>query len=137
MNKAQILQTFMNDIWNDKKVDLVNKYVHPQYTIHLDHADPWEGKTLDHETFKERLQFSFNSFPDIHFEITSLIPEEHHIAINWIMTGTNTGSIGPYPPTGKSIRTKGMTIYHFQDNLINGHTQVFDRMTVMKQLGFG
>lgn len=44
--------------------------------------------------------------------------------------------IGGHPPTKKSISTKGMTIYHFKDNLINGHTQVFDRITVMKQLGF-
>ena len=44
--------------------------------------------------------------------------------------------IGEYPPTKKTINTKGLTIYHFKDNLINGHIQVFDRVTVMKQLVF-
>ena len=126
----------MEDIWNKKQFDLVEKYVHPEYTIHLDTTDPWEGKTLSHAEFKERLNFSFDSFPDMHFEITSAIPEDNHVAITWILTGTNLGNIGPYPPTKKAIKTKGMTIYHFQDNLISGHTQVFDRITVMKQLGF-
>ena len=85
----------MTEIWNKKNFDKVEQYVHPEYTIHLDTTDPWEGKTLSHSEFEERLNFSF-----------------------------------------KSINTKGLTIYHFKDNLINGHTQVFDRITVMKQLGF-
>lgn len=134
--KEIFLREFMDEIWNKKQVDKIEKYVHPEYTIHLDTADPWEGKTLSHSEFKERLNFSFNSFPDINFEITASIDEEDYVAINWILTGTNLGTIGPNAPTKRSINTKGITIYHFKDHLINGHTQVFDRVTVMRQLGF-
>ena len=126
----------MEQIWNKKSFGKVEQYVHKEYTIHLDTTDPWEGKTLTHSEFKERLKFSFNSFPDMNFEITSAIEEENHVAITWILTGTNLGMIGEYPPTKTKINTKGITIYNFKDNLINGHTQVFDRVTVMKQLGF-
>lgn len=126
----------MDQIWNNQRFEKVEQYVHKEYTIHLDTKDPWEGKTLNHTEFKERLRFSFNSFPDMNFEITSAISEENHVAITWILTGTNLGMIGGYPPTKKTINTKGMTFYHFKDNLIHGHTQIFDRVTVMKQLGF-
>ena len=126
----------MQQIWNNQRKDLVEKYVAEAYTIHLDTGDQWEGKTLDHNEFKKRLDFSFNSFPGINFEIISAIEEERHVAIQWILTGTNLGMIENYPPTNKKIHTKGMTIYYFQDHLISGHSQVFDRMTVMKQLGF-
>lgn len=136
MNKEKILREFMNEVWNNQGFDKVGKYVHSEYTIHVDTADPWEGKTLNHTEFKERLNFSFDSFPDMHFEITSAIEDENHVAINWILTGTNLGMIGAYPATKKAIRTRGITIYHFKNGLINGHTQVFDRRTVMKQLGF-
>jgi len=136
MDKETFLRAFMNDIWNKQSFELIEKYVHPQYIIHLDTADPWEGKTLSHADFKQRLKFSFDSFPDMNFEITSAIPEENHVAITWILRGTNLGMIGEYPATKKSIETTGMTIYHFKDNLISGHTQVFDRTTVMRQLGF-
>ncbi len=136
MNKESILREFMDEIWNKQRFDKVEQYVHKEYTIHLDTTDPWEGKTLNYSEFKERLKFSFNSFPNMNFEITSAIPEENHVAITWILTGTNLGMIGEYPPTKRNITTKGITIYHFKDNLINGHTQVFDRVTVLKQLGF-
>jgi steroid delta-isomerase-like uncharacterized protein len=136
MNKEFFLREFMDEIWNNQRFEKVKQYVHKEYTIHLDTTDPWEGKTLNRSEFKERLRFSFNSFPDMHFEITSAIPEENHVAITWILTGTNLGMIGEYPPTKRKINTKGMTFYHFKDGLINGHTQIFDRGTVMKQLGF-
>jgi len=136
MKKETFLREFMAEIWNKKRFERVEHYVHKHYTIHLDTSDPWEGKTLDHAEFKVRLNFSFDSFPDMHFEITSAIEDENQVAITWILTGTNLGKIGEYPPTKKAINTKGMTIYHFKDDLICGHTQVFDRTTVMKQLGF-
>ncbi len=136
MSKATILRAFMTNVWNEKRKDLVETYVSPNYKIHLDTGDNWEGQTLNHAAFKKRLDFSFDSFPDINFDIQSAIEEENHVAITWILTGTNLGKIGEFPPTNKKIKTKGMTIYFFENNLITGHSQVFDRMTVRKQLGF-
>ena len=136
MDRISFLEAFMEEIWNNKNKDVVEKYVHAEYKIHLDAGDPWEGKILSHEEFKKRLAFSFNSFPDIHFNIQSVIADGDHVAITWVMTGTNLGSIGDLPPTNKFIETNGMTIYHFKEDKINGHTQVFDRNTVFKQLGY-
>ena len=109
MNKETFLREFMDEIWNKQRFEKVVQYVHPEYTIHLDTTDPWEGKTLNHSVFKERLEFSFNSFTDMNFEITTAIPEENHVAITWILTGTNLGMIQEYPPTKKSINTKGIS----------------------------
>ena len=136
MPKEEILRDFMEKVWNQQRKDLVEKFVTESYQIHLDTGDDWEGKVLNYEEFKRRLDFSFNSFPDINFEITSAIEEENHVAINWILTGTNLGTIRDLPPTRKKIKTNGITIYHFKGDLISGHTQVFDRNLVAKQLGF-
>lgn len=126
----------MDKVWNNQRKDLVEQFVDKEYRIHLDTADNWEGKTLSHPEFKERLDHSFNSFPDINFEITSAIEEESHVAVTWVLTGTNLGAIGNMPPTNKTIRTTGMTIYHFRGDLLSGHSQVFNRNAVAKQLGF-
>jgi predicted ester cyclase len=52
------------------------------------------------------------------------------------MTGTNLGNIANIAATNKPIKTFGTTIYYFKNNKVCGHSQVFDRTTVMKQLGF-
>lgn len=126
----------MQKVWNEKDISSIAEFVHDEYTIHIDTGDPWEGKTLNHAEFETRLNYSFSSFPDIHFAIQQSISDGDYVAITWIMTGTNLGTIGDFPPTNKTISTKGTTIYHFKNGKVCGHSQVFDRTTVMRQLGF-
>jgi len=136
MSNAEILLEFIERVWNKQEMDCLSDFLDKEYSIELDNGDPWEGKTLDHGEFRKRLHHSFSSFPDIHFSIETMISDGDSVAIAWILTGTNLGSIGGYPPTGKKIRTTGMTIYRFRNGKICGHIQVLDRTTVMKQLGY-
>ena len=136
MNNEQVLRAFMQKVWNEKDFNSIPDFVASAYRIYLDNADPWEGKTLTHDDFKARMNYSFHAFPDMYFEIKTAIYDGNQVAITWIMTGTNIGSIGEFPPTYKTIRTTGMTIYHFKDGKICGHSQVFDRTAVMMQLGY-
>ncbi len=110
--------------------------LHHAYEILKDPSDPWEGRTLNFEEFAMTMDYTFDSFPDIRFEILTTMSEENSVVITWLMTGTNNGKNGMFPPTGKSIRTVGATTYHFDDGKICGHSQVFDTTTIMKQLGF-
>ena len=126
----------MQKVWNEKDPCSIAAFVDPEYTIHIDTGDPWEGKTLNHKDFETRLHHSFNSFPDIHFAIQNAISDGDYVAITWMMTGTNLGNIGDIPPTNKSIKTFGATIYNFKNDKVCGHSQVFDRTSVKRQLGF-
>jgi steroid delta-isomerase-like uncharacterized protein len=136
MNNEIMLREFIQKVWNEKNFDCIAQFVAPEYTVYRDNADPWEGKTLNHSEFKTRLMYSFSSFPDINFEIKTAISDGDCVAIMWIMTGTNSGKIGEYPPTNRRIEAEGITIYHFKDGKLCGHTQVFDRTTILRQLGF-
>ena len=126
----------MEEVWNQKQTDKVPYYLSDSYTIHLDPGDPYQGQTLDHQTFVQRLQLSFVPFPDIHFAILESIEDERHVAIRWEMTGTHLGPIGALAATNQQIKVPGMTIYHFAGDRISGHTQIFDRQKVQQQLGF-
>jgi len=121
-----LVKEFIQKVWNEKGFHSITNYVSPAYTIYKDPSDPWEGRTLNLEEFAMRQDYSFDSFPNIHFEIQTAISDEDDIAITWIMTGTNSGNIGSFSPTNKTIRTKGSTIFHFNDDKISGNTQVVD-----------
>lgn len=135
-DNVSILHEFMDRVWNHQEFDAVSQFVAEQYTIRLDAGDPWEGKTFTNGEYIKRLHHSFDSFPDMHFAIQQTIADGDSVVITWKMTGTNLGAIGAIPATGKKIKTTGMTLYHFSNGKLSGHTQVFDRITVMKQLGF-
>jgi len=102
----------------------------------MDPSDPWEGRTLNYEVFAMRLGYTFDAFPDIKFELQTAISEGDHVTTTWMMTCNNRGKNGAVSLTNKIIRTLGLTIYHFADDKICGHTQVVDRRTSMKKLGF-
>lgn len=136
MNNETTLREFMQSVWNEKNVADISKFLTTEYTVYLDNADPWEGKTLNWIEFQTRLNYTFNSFPDIHFDIKTAVSDGNIVAITWVMTGTNTGKIGELPATDKIIEASGVTLYHFKDGKICGHTQVYDRTTIMRQLGF-
>ncbi|CAN5392864.1 hypothetical protein BH11BAC3_BH11BAC3_02780 [soil metagenome] len=136
MKKEILIREFIQKVWNEKNFDCIPTYMAPGYTIYWDPSDPWDGRTLNYEAYAMRLDYYFDAFPDINFEIKTVIAEGTSVAVIWIKTGINNGKHGAFPPTGKSIRATGSTIYHFNNGKICGHTQVVDGTAVMKQLRF-
>lgn len=134
-DNARTLTEFMDAVWNRGDLDAVDRFLADRYTIHSDPGDPWDGATLSRSAFKERLVASRAPFPDLHFDLTDVIAGDDRVAIAWSMRGTQTGTLGSQPPTGRRIDVRGMTIYYFRDGRITGHRQVVDRVAVARQLG--
>ena len=65
INKEKFLREFILKVWNMQGFNKVEKYVHNEYPIHVDYADPWEGKTVNNTEFKERLKYSFDSYAEL------------------------------------------------------------------------
>ena len=132
----RILRALFDEVWNTGDLDAVDDLLAERYEVHSDPGDPWDGKTLTREEFKHRLTVSRSPFPDLNFEIEEMVPSASHVAVSWIMRGTNTAPLGErLPATGRPIEVRGITIYHFADGRITGHCQVTDRLAVMMQLG--
>ena len=134
-DNARTLTEFMDAVWNRGDLDAVDRFVADEYTIHSDPGDPWDGATLTIAGFKERLIASRAPFPDLRFDISDTVVEDDRVAIAWTMRGTQTGPLGPLPPTGRRFAVQGMTIYYFRNGRITGHRQVVDRLSVARQLG--
>jgi steroid delta-isomerase-like uncharacterized protein len=134
-DNATSLIAFMERVWSAGEVAAVEEFLGPQYTIYSDPGDPWDGQTLSLSGFKERLLASRAPFPDLTFEIGETVCAGDRVALSWTMRGTQLGTMGGRPPSGRSIAVQGMTIYHFANGRIIGHRQVVDRLSVAQQLG--
>lgn len=130
------LRDLFDRVWNGDDLPAIDELIADRYTVVSDPGDPWEGRTLTRTEFRERMTTSKASFPDLHFDVDIFVPGEDHVAVSWTMTGTNSAPLGEkMPATGRSIEARGITIYHFTEGLISGHTQVTDRLAVITQLG--
>ena len=133
--KKETLSLFMEQIWNSGEFGAIEQLVAPAYTVIEDRGDPWEGQTLEHDAFTQRVLYSRNAFPDLRFDIEHMVEEEARVAAKWTMSGTHLGDLPQLPATGNSFSIAGMTIYHFDGGRVSGHIQVFDQLAFLMQIG--
>ena len=126
----------MERIWNNGNLNQIERYVAAEYEIKSDPGDPWEGHTINLDVFKERVLYSRNAFPDLHFEIQEMTEEDEKVVSSWSMSGTHLGDLPQLPATGKTFSVTGMTIYYFQSGKVSGHWQAYDRLGFLGQMGF-
>jgi steroid delta-isomerase-like uncharacterized protein len=134
-NNARILAEFMEAVWNQGTAAAADRFLGDRYVIHSDPGDPWDGRTLSRDEFKQRLITSRAPFPDLRFDVSETIADGDRVAIAWTMRGHQTGVVADRPGSGRAIEVQGMTVYYFADGRITGHRQVVDRLTAGRQLG--
>jgi steroid delta-isomerase-like uncharacterized protein len=100
------------------------------------YADPTTGGPLSGDAFVSNMKGLFSAFPDVSFEITSVgVAAPDLVAAQWLMRGTNTGSMNGLPPTGKSVALQGADFIRVSDDKIRSVNGYFDSGEVPKQLG--
>jgi steroid delta-isomerase-like uncharacterized protein len=129
------LIAFMTEIWNAGDFRNLEALVTDPYKIFSDPGDPWNGQSINHATFRQRVTYTRNAFPDVHFDVREAIAEDERVAIRWVMTGTHLGDLPRLPATGKKFSIEGMTFYYFQNGQIRGHRQAFDQLGFLAQIG--
>lgn len=133
--RKQLLGRFLDEVWSNGMVAACDHYIADEYTILHDPGDPWEGRLLSRDEFKERVSLSRAPFPDQRFDVQTMVGQGDAVATSWLWTATHQGDFPGYPATGLPVLMSGATIYSFdEDDLICGHWQISDRLSVFQQL---
>ncbi len=120
------------DAWNRRDASAVLKTMAPGGT----YSDPQTGGPISGEPFREYMNRLFASFPDVSFEVANpglVAPDV--VAAQWIMRGTNTGSVLDLPPTGKSVVLHGADFIRLENGGIRSVEGYFDSRAIPDQLG--
>jgi steroid delta-isomerase-like uncharacterized protein len=107
-------------------------------TLHADgtYEDPMTGGPVSGNAFAGYMQGLFSAFPDLSFEVVGEgMPEPDRVSAQWIMRGTNLGSMNGLPPTGKSVVLKGADFIHVANGKIRTVNGYFDSRVIPDQLG--
>ena len=121
-------------VWSEGEYGAIERLVAPQYVVHSDPGDPWEGKTLDRRGYEERVNYSRHAFPDLAFTVHEAISAGDRVAVRWSAEGTHAGDLRGLAATGKRLQFAGQTIYEVRNGQIAGHWQVVDRLGFIEQL---
>jgi steroid delta-isomerase-like uncharacterized protein len=100
------------------------------------YSDPTTGGPLQGPTIGAYAAGLWASFPDLRFEIVSSDEaSDGVIAAQWMMLGTNDGSMFGLPPTGKPIELPGADFVTVRDDRVESVVGYFDSGLLPRQLG--
>ena len=87
---------------------------------------------------EELIQFlraEYAAFPDAKEEIADMIAQADKVAVRVRFRGTQSGPLGSYPPTGRSVESEYLAIYRVDRGLIVEAWAEWDNLHTLRQLG--
>jgi steroid delta-isomerase-like uncharacterized protein len=100
------------------------------------YQDPATGGPISGEALRAYVEGLWSAFPDLTFaeeSIGEIGPDR--VASQWVMRGTNTGSLMGLPPTGLPVELRGADVIELDDGRIRSVTGYFDSAQMPRQLG--
>ncbi len=129
----QLVQRFYQEVWALGNVSFASEVFAGDYVRHdlraTQAAPGAAGSARIAEQFRQ-------AFPDLQWRIDLVLAEGDLVAARWTASGTNSGSWGGRPATGKPAEFSGVNIFRFGD-----HGKVVeiwnhrDDLGLMEQLG--
>jgi C-1 hydroxylase len=126
-NKALVHR--MIDCWNRGDLPGLMSHWSPSMVHH-----GRDGQMTAQSTAGEMARF-MAAFPDLRFELHSLIAEGDMLATRFTVHATHTGEYLGMPPSGRRIRCTLMGQLRVADGVVVEHWGVADGLHLLQQLG--
>lgn len=129
-SSKETAETYANQVWNDKEISAVDKFLHQDAVIHSLLGDYHGTKAM-----KEVVQAWLKGFSDLRVDNEIIISENDLVSIQWRAKGTHNGEFKGRKPTGKPVSYSGVTVYRIKDNKIIEYWAYLDMQHLLSQIG--
>ena len=100
------------------------------------YQDPSTVVPISGEALRTYVNGLWLAFPDLTFEEESIGETgPNRVAAQWLMRGTNTGSMMGLPPTGKAVSLHGADFFTLRDGKVETVIGYFDKGELPRQIG--
>jgi steroid delta-isomerase-like uncharacterized protein len=131
LNARQVVARYF-EAWNRRDADAIVAC----FTSDGTYSDPSAGENLRGAAIAAYARGLWAALPDLSFETVSVADDGAGlVSAQWIMHGTNTGSMSGLPPTGRVVKLPGADFINVEGDLIRAVRGYFDTRAVPEQLG--
>jgi ketosteroid isomerase-like protein len=123
---AALVRRLVADVWNDGRPETAAELIGPALPG-LGATGP-EGTLAWHRDRRE-------AFPDLTYQVTSLLVDGDEVAFWWQASGTQRGRFGDLPATGRAVEYHGATFLRIADGRVVALRSVNDLFGLLMQLG--
>jgi len=121
----------ITEIWNNGKIELIDELLADNF---VDHNAP-PGFPPGKEGFRQLVNIYRTAFPDVSFAIDFQVAEGDKVATHYTATGTQTGELMGYPPSGKKATVRGIIISRIENGKIVESWENFENYEMQVQIG--
>ena len=129
---AALMRRVTDEIWNNRRVDLVDELVAEDF---VDHVELPIGPSGGRARYRASVEATLAAFSDYHEEIEFVVADDETAVSYTTLTGTHDGDLFGLPPTGRRVEYHSIGILRFKDGRVVERWGIGDSMTMMGQLG--
>ena len=126
-----IVRRLYEEVWNDRKVDVVDKLLSPSHALQEPNAS---GSQIGPQVYKATVKRFHAAIPDLRFTVQEVISEGDKVVVAWILSGTHQGEFYGIAPSNKKISVEGITIHQVKNGKILESYASWDRLGMMRQV---
>ena len=130
-NKEIVMKSF--EVVGNGDYKGMDTYIADNYVRHCQATPELVIESLD--AFKEFIKADRKSIPDQKLIVKMLIAEGDLVAFWCTYTGTQTGQMGPFPPTGKTAELDFSGVHRVENGKVVETWVTWDNITILSQLG--
>jgi steroid delta-isomerase-like uncharacterized protein len=126
----QVVQKFIQTVWNEKNLNEIEKFWSPDYTNHAMPVDMRQGI----ENLKLSHQMFLVAFSEVTLDVHEQIAEGNKVATRLTFRGKHIGEFMGIPATTQNITMQGIRIDRIENGKITEHWATFDLAGLMQQI---
>ena len=130
-NKEIVKKSF--EVVGNGDYEQMNTYIAQDYVRHCQATPDLIIESLD--AFKEFIRMDRKSIPNQKLKIKMLVAEGDLVAFWATYTGTQTGQMGPFPPTGRSAELDFAGVHRLENGKVVETWVTWDNISILSQLG--
>ncbi|WP_375448099.1 ester cyclase [uncultured Fibrella sp.] len=131
MKPIEVIHAY-TDAWNRRDAQALLATFSDEGT----YSDPTAGQGLTGESIAAYAQKLWAAFPNLSFQTISIAEiADGRVATEWLMHGTNFGSLNGLPPTNLPVELTGADFIQVENGKIRSVKGYFDSGAIPRQLG--
>jgi steroid delta-isomerase-like uncharacterized protein len=129
----ELIRRVYEEVYNRGVLDALEDIYTAEYFSHPNSINP-EG-VRGPEGIRETVRTLRDAVPDVRFEILDAVSSGDKVVTRWKMTGTMTGSMYGFPPTGIFGHVTGITIHRIHNGRVAEAWEEADMLGAFNNFG--
>ena len=129
----QLVRRWFQEVWNEGRIETVYELLSPEgvATGQRDADKEIHGP----KEFEEFVREIRGAFPDIKVTVEDIFGAGDKVVMRWSAVMTHTGDAPGMPATGRTVRSRGITIAKIVDGKIVEGWDNWDQLGMLEQIG--